>query len=97
MNAPVNIVTARWVIPVEPQNVVLENHAVVLEGSPIREICSNREALKKFPGATHIDRPHHALVPGFINSHTHAAMCLFRGLADDYALADWLNDHIWPA
>ncbi|MEM7359266.1 MAG: TRZ/ATZ family hydrolase [Pseudomonadota bacterium] len=97
MNAPVTIVSARWVIPVEPQNVVLEDHAVVMEGTSIKEICATSEALDKFPGATRIDRPHHALVPGFVNSHTHAAMCLFRGLADDYALADWLNDHIWPA
>lgn len=97
MNAPITIISARWVIPVEPRNTVLEDHAVVLQGPVILAVSPRVEAVKKYPDATVVERPDHVLLPGFINSHTHAAMCLFRGLADDYALADWLNDHIWPA
>ena len=39
----------------------------------------------------------HVLMPGLINAHAHTPMNLFRGLADDLALMDWLNHHIWPA
>ncbi len=38
-----------------------------------------------------------AIVPGFVNGHTHAAMTLFRGYADDLPLMEWLQEHIWPA
>jgi cytosine/adenosine deaminase-related metal-dependent hydrolase len=54
-------------------------------------------ALRNHPAATRIDRPAHVLMPGLVNAHTHAAMTLFRGLADDLPLETWLNGHIWPA
>lgn len=96
MNSNTRIVSARWVIPVEPRNTVLEEHSVVVENGLIKEVCATSLALQKYPDAHHTNHPHHVLTPGFINSHTHAAMCLFRGMADDLALLDWLNDHIWP-
>ena len=91
------IITARWLIPIEPRNTVLENHAVVIENNLILDICPIQIALERFPEASVVERLDHVLMPGLINSHTHAAMSLFRGLADDLHLNEWLGDHIWPA
>jgi 5-methylthioadenosine/S-adenosylhomocysteine deaminase len=44
-----------------------------------------------------LEMPGHVLIPGLVNAHTHAAMSLFRGLADDLPLMTWLNEHVWPA
>ena len=97
MSSQLIIISAKWVIPVVPRNSVLENHALVIENDKIIAIAPTQEALNKYPNATHIEKHNHALLPGFINAHTHAAMNLFRGLADDLPLMEWLNDHIWPA
>jgi len=77
--------------------VVLTGHAVVIDGGRIREILPTGEARDRFPAARRTELPGHALIPGLINLHTHAAMTLMRGLADDRALMDWLQNHIWPA
>ena len=97
MSSQLIIISAKWVIPVVPRNSVLENHALVIENDKIIAIAPTQETLDKYPDATHIEKHDHALLPGFINAHTHAAMNLFRGLADDLPLMEWLNDHIWPA
>lgn len=97
MNTDTLIISAKWVIPVVPRNTVLENHAVVIENDRIIAVLATDKALKKYPNSEHIQRGEHALLPGFVNAHTHAAMNLFRGLADDLPLMDWLNNHIWPA
>jgi len=97
MNKQTTIVSARWVIPVESAGQVLDNHAVVFNNGTIVEISATTDVLQKYPDANHIERPDHALIPGLINAHTHAAMSLFRGLADDMPLMDWLEQHIWPA
>ena len=55
-----------------------------------------REARERYRGARRVELPGHALIPGLINLHTHAAMTLMRGLADDRALMDWLQNRIWP-
>lgn len=97
MNTAHTIVSARWVIPVEPRAQVLENHALVMQAGKICAILPTEQAVEQYPDATHVERPSHALIPGLINAHTHAAMSLFRGIADDVPLMDWLNNHIWPA
>jgi 5-methylthioadenosine/S-adenosylhomocysteine deaminase len=97
MNSNLTILVAPWIIPVVPRNTVLENHAVVIENGRILDICNADTAFKKHPNATMEKRPNHVVLPGFVNAHTHAAMCLFRGLADDLPLMQWLEDHIWPA
>jgi 5-methylthioadenosine/S-adenosylhomocysteine deaminase len=91
------VVEARWVIPVDAPRRVLEHHAVAIGGGRIREVLSISQARDRYPGAPRIQLPGHALIPGLINLHTHAAMTLMRGLADDRALMDWLQNHIWPA
>lgn len=91
------IVAARWVVPVEPRGAVLHDHAVVVRGERIAAVLPSARAREVFPAATWVCRPHHVVLPGLINAHTHAAMTLFRGLADDLPLQRWLADHIWPA
>lgn len=89
------ILSARWVIPVEPLT-VLEHHAVVIERGNITAILPTPEARQQFPDATETVLAEHVLIPGLVNLHTHAAMTLMRGLADDTPLMTWLTDHIWP-
>ena len=97
MNLSLKIISARWVIPVVPSNTVLSHHALVIENGRIVDILATDSAVKKYPTAEHIDKASHALIPGLINAHTHAAMSLFRGMADDLPLTEWLEGHIWPA
>lgn len=97
MNSDLQIYSARWVVPVVPRNTVLQDHAVVVNNDKIVDILQSSEARAKYPEAQLTDLVDHVLLPGLINSHTHAAMTLFRGLADDIPLMSWLNDHIWPA
>jgi 5-methylthioadenosine/S-adenosylhomocysteine deaminase len=91
------LICARWVIPVEPPGEVLTHHAVAVDAGRIVEILPAERARVKYRALTVHELDTHALLPGFVNAHTHAAMTLFRGLADDLPLMDWLNDHIWPA
>ena len=89
-------INARWIVSVDRNNTVLENHAVIIQDDIIIDILPQAEAAKYHPlkQATLND---HALMPGFINAHTHSAMSLLKGLADDTPLDEWLNKHIWPA
>ena len=91
------LVCARWVIPVEPHDVVLEHHAVAVKDGRIVELLPEEEARARYSAETTVELPDHALIPGLVNAHTHAAMTLMRGLADDLPLMEWLNGHIWPA
>ncbi|MGF2736005.1 TRZ/ATZ family hydrolase [Marinobacter sp. DUT-1] len=90
-------INARWVIPIEPAGVILENHAIILQGSRILALLPQDEADRDYRARETIDLPDHVVMPGLINMHGHAAMSLFRGMADDLPLMTWLNDHIWPA
>ena len=90
------VIEPRWVIPVEPASTVLEAHAVVIDGDRIVDVLPAPAAAAAYAGAARIPLPDHALIPGLINLHTHAAMTLMRGMADDLALMDWLQNHIWP-
>jgi 5-methylthioadenosine/S-adenosylhomocysteine deaminase len=91
------LIRARWTIPVEPTGAVLEDHAVAVRDGKIESILPVAEARARYPGAPERDLPGHVLLPGLVNAHTHAAMTLMRGLADDLALMRWLEEHIWPA
>ncbi|MGI0116937.1 TRZ/ATZ family hydrolase [Zooshikella sp. RANM57] len=91
------IIEAGWVIPVNADKEVLKNHALVINDGTIIAILPNDQALNQFQPANHQQLPNHALIPGFINTHCHAAMSFFRGKADDLPLMTWLNEHIWPA
>jgi 5-methylthioadenosine/S-adenosylhomocysteine deaminase len=88
---------ARWIIPVVPEAEVLENHSLAIKDGRIHAILPTTEAIQAFQAEQEKDLPGHALLPGLINTHTHASMTLLRGLADDMPLMTWLNEHIWPA
>jgi 5-methylthioadenosine/S-adenosylhomocysteine deaminase len=91
------LITPRWVIPVEPDGVVLENTAVALRDGRIEAVLPVAQAATRFSGYRQIRLRQHVLIPGLVNAHTHAAMSLMRGLADDMSLMRWLQEHIWPA
>jgi len=91
------IIAAHWVIPVEPRDSQLADHAVVIKDGRITAVLPSERATLAYPNTPVLSLPTHALLPGLINLHTHAAMSLMRGLADDLPLMQWLNDHIWPA
>ncbi len=85
-----------WLVPVEPAGVVLREHGLGIRDGRIVLIAPEAEALKY--GANEIRHLQGMLLaPGLINAHGHAAMTLFRGLADDLSLQRWLREHIWPA
>lgn len=91
------LIHAEWIIPVVPEGEVLKNHAVAIDAGRIVEILPSNDAKMKYEADSSFNLEGHALIPGLINSHTHAAMSLMRGLADDLPLMSWLNEHIWPA
>ncbi|HUQ76073.1 MAG TPA: TRZ/ATZ family hydrolase [Burkholderiales bacterium] len=91
------ILRPRWLVPVEPAGAVLMHHAVAVRDGNIEAVLPAPDALARFPDYERIELREHALIPGLVNTHTHAAMTLMRGLADDLPLMSWLEDHIWPA
>jgi 5-methylthioadenosine/S-adenosylhomocysteine deaminase len=90
------LITARWIVPVEPDRVVLEDHAVAVHEGEIVGLAPTAEAAAKYAPRERLDFPEHALIPGLVNAHTHNPMTLLRGLADDLPLMTWLREHIWP-
>jgi len=90
------LIHARWIIPVEPESVTYEHHTLVINSGRIIDLLPTEQAKQKYQGTTTENLDNHALLPGLINSHTHAAMTLMRGIADDLQLMDWLQNHIWP-
>jgi len=91
------LIHARWVIPVEPRHSVLEHHSIAVDEGRISAILPSEQARRELRAQNAVELPHHALIPGLVNAHTHAAMNLLRGVADDLPLMDWLQNHIWPA
>lgn len=91
------LISARWVIPVEPAGVVYEHYSLAIHEGRILDLLPADRARQTYSPAIRVDLERQALLPGLVNAHTHAAMCLLRGLADDLPLMEWLHDHIWPA
>jgi 5-methylthioadenosine/S-adenosylhomocysteine deaminase len=89
------VIEARWIVPIEPAG-VLEHHAVVVDAGRIDAVLPIDLARQQYAGERRVELAQHALLPGLVNLHTHAAMTLMRGLADDIALMQWLREHIWP-
>lgn len=97
MESSTQIIHARWLITCEEENKILENHALIIKDGIIHAILPSADASGRYQVDNVVHYETHALMPGFINTHTHLAMNYFRGLADDLALMNWLNNHIWPA
>ncbi len=90
------LIHARWIIPVEPESVVYPHHSLAIHNGRIVDILPTEQAQKNYQATNEEHLPKHILLPGLINCHTHAAMSLLRGVADDLPLMDWLQNHIWP-
>jgi 5-methylthioadenosine/S-adenosylhomocysteine deaminase len=90
-------IEARWVVPVEPHGVVLEDHTVVVDKDRIVALLPTVQARTAYAPRERSELGEHVLIPGLINTHTHNPMTLLRGLADDLPLMVWLQQHIWPA
>jgi 5-methylthioadenosine/S-adenosylhomocysteine deaminase len=90
------IIDARWIVPVEPADRVLEHHSVAINGGRIVALLPCVDACARFAAREHLRRPTHVLMPGFVNAHTHAAMSLLRGIADDLPFDAWLHKRIFP-
>ena len=81
------LICARWVLPIEPDGTVLDDCAVAIRDGRIVALMPVPLARKRFDAAEIIERPHHIVLPGLVNAHTHAAMTLLRGRAEDLPLA----------
>jgi len=92
-----SLLHARWIIPIEPDDRVLTDHSLVIHEGRIVAVLPTGQARAQYRGTTELTLDRHALIPGLVNAHTHVAMSLLRGLADDLHLMDWLQHHIWPA
>lgn len=91
------LIHAKWIITCEDKNQILDNHALAVRDGKIIAIIPSDKAKTLYQAKQEEHYSSHAVLPGFINSHTHIAMNIFRGIADDLALMDWLTNHIWPA
>ena len=91
------IVSARYVVTMDAQHRVIENGAVAIRGERIVEAGTRADIDRKYQAKNRIDEPASLIAPGLINTHTHAPMSLFRGIADDLRLQDWLTKFIFPA
>lgn len=90
------LITARWVIPIEPNGCVLEDHAVAIKQGRIVAIEPVKQAVARFSADERLDRPTHVLLPGLVNAHTHAATTLLRGAAESASFDIWLKQQLQP-
>lgn len=90
------LICPRWVVPVDPAGVTLEDHSVAIKDGRIVAVLPAGEAQKRYQPAHTVMLPQHVLIPGLVNLHAHAAMSLMRGIADDLPLMRWLQEAIWP-
>jgi len=96
MHRPVDLrIDASWIVPVEPAG-ALAAHALIVDAARIVDIVPTVEADARYAPRGHVALPQHVLIPGLVNAHTHTAMTLLRGIADDVPLQPWLAEHIWP-
>ncbi len=96
------ILIPRWLVPMTDAHngshaTVLEDWGVVVQQDRIAAMGPLESLLNQWESPSPVELPEHVLMPGLVNAHTHAAMTLLRGYADDMPLMEWLSKHIWPA
>ncbi|MGQ9688410.1 MAG: amidohydrolase family protein [Desulfobaccales bacterium] len=91
------LLKAAWVVTMDQEDHVFTPGAVAVTGAQLAAVGPAAEVASRFSAERVLDFPQGLILPGFVNAHTHAAMSLFRGLADDLPLEEWLNAHIFPA
>lgn len=97
MEQPDLIVSGEYLLPTANQSALLTNHGLAVTGDTITDIAPTETLTQKYPQAQHLHTPYGLVMPGLVNTHTHAAMACFRGIADDLPLMTWLQEHIFPA
>ena len=97
MSQPIDaLICPRWTIAVEPDTGVREAVCLAVQSGKILELLPRERAFQQYAPREVHERPDHVLMPGLVNAHTHAAMSLMRGYADDLPLKEWLSEKIWP-
>lgn len=91
------LIHPEWIIPIEPTGITLSAHSLAVDKGCIVALLPCAEALQRFHARKEVHLPGQVLLPGLVNLHTHAAMTLLRGYADDLPLMTWLGEHIWSA
>lgn len=91
------LIHCRWLLPIAPENIILENHSIALEKGKILAFGPTNQMNHQYVGKQTLKLDNHVVLPGFVNCHTHAAMNLYRGMADDVSFVHWLNKSILPA
>jgi len=90
------VIESPWIVPVIPRSVLLSDHALAIRNQRIVDIAPREEIANKYSAIDSISLKTHVLMPGFVNAHGHSPMSLFRGIADDIPLMQWLEERIWP-
>ena len=90
------IVYGEYVVTMREDQQVIKDGAVAILNNKILAVASRTEILNAYFSNQQIDGVNKILMPGLVNGHTHSAMTLFRGMADDLKLMDWLNQYIFP-
>ncbi len=91
------IISGGRILTSDENDSIIHNGSIAIDGDTIAGIGISEDIEKQFSGRRSIDANNCLVMPGLINSHTHAAMTCFRGIADDMELMDWLNNFIFPA
>ena len=91
------IISASWIFTADASDDLLIDHSIIISDGKIIDLLPKKNAFEIYEAEEVFKLPNYLLLPGFINSHTHAAMSLLKGFADDLPLRTWLNEHIWPA
>lgn len=90
------VIESPWIIPVVPRASLLSDHAIVIRNQRIAEIAPAQDIAERYTSKETVTLDNHVLIPGLVNAHGHSPMALFRGIADDIPLMQWLEERIWP-
>ncbi len=90
------VIGAHQVLPIVPEDTLLDEHAVVVDAGRIVAVLPRADVPRHFKARRTLKLDDHVLMPGLVNAHTHSPMILMRGMADDLPLMEWLEKHIWP-
>jgi 5-methylthioadenosine/S-adenosylhomocysteine deaminase len=90
------VITGQYLLTQDSSQTIIADGGIAIADDRIIETGNGRELLKKYPGADTIVEEHGLIMPGLVNTHTHAAMACFRGIADDLPLMQWLQEYIFP-
>lgn len=91
------LIHAKWLVTGNTSQRILENHCLVIQQGKIIAIEPSETVQSHYQANETLHYNEHAIMPGFINAHTHIGMNFFRGLGSDLALMDWLTQYIFPA